>query len=165
MTKGRSFMKGNERVIEQLNVRLAEELTATNQYMVHAEMCENWGYTRLYGVIRTRAITEMKHAERLIERILFLEGRPIVSKLDPIHIGAEVPKMIQFDHANEESAIRGYNESIRIAVELGDNGTRELLQEILTQEEAHIDEIEAQLDQISQMGVQNFLVDQVGQVG
>jgi len=155
-------MKGNERVIEQLNVRLTEELTATNQYMVHAERCENWGYKRLHSLIRARAITEMKHAEKLIERILFLEGRPVVSRLDPIHIGAEIPKMHQFDHAAEESAIRGYNESIRIAVELGDNGTRELLQNILDQEEAHIDEIEAQLEQIAQMGMQNYLVDQVG---
>ncbi len=155
-------MKGNERVIEQLNVRLAEELTATNQYMVHAEMCENWGYKRLYAAIRERAINEMKHAEKLIERILFLEGRPIVSRLDPIHIGGEIPKMHQFDHALEETAIRGYNESIKLAVELGDNGTRELLQSILDQEESHIDDIEAQLDQIAQMGVQNYLVDQVG---
>ncbi|TGU74179.1 MULTISPECIES: bacterioferritin [Geomonas] len=155
-------MKGNERVIEQLNVRLAEELTATNQYMVHAEMCENWGYKRLHAAIRERAITEMKHAEKLIERILFLEGRPIVSRLDPIHIGGEIPKMHQFDHALEETAIRGYNESIKLAVELGDNGTRELLQSILDQEESHIDDIEAQLDQIAQMGVQNYLVDQVG---
>lgn len=155
-------MKGNERVIEQLNVRLTEELTATNQYMVHAEMCENWGYKRLHSLIRTRAIVEMKHAEKLIERILFLEGRPMVSRLDPINIGAEVPKMHQFDHTAEETAIRGYNESIRIATELGDNGTRDLLQEILLQEEAHIDEIEAQLDQISQMGAQNYLAEQVG---
>ncbi|QXE89540.1 bacterioferritin [Geomonas subterranea] len=155
-------MKGNERVIEQLNVRLAEELTATNQYMVHAEMCENWGYKRLYSAIRERAINEMKHAEKLIERILFLEGRPIVSRLDPIHIGGEIPKMHQFDHALEESAIKGYNESIKLAMELGDNGTKELLESILKQEEDHIDDIEAQLDQISQMGVQNYLVDQVG---
>lgn len=154
-------MKGNEKIIEQLNARLAEELTATNQYMVHAEMCENWGYQRLYGILRSRAITEMKHAEQLIERILFLEGRPIVSKLNPINIGPEIPKMHQFDHALEEGAIRGYNESIRIAVELGDNGTRELLKLILTQEEGHIDEIEAHLDQMAQMGVQNYLVDQV----
>ncbi|MBU5614135.1 bacterioferritin [Geomonas azotofigens] len=155
-------MKGNERVIEQLNVRLAEELTAINQYMVHAEMCENWGYKRLYSAIRERAVTEMKHAEKLIERILFLEGRPIVSRLDPIHIGGEIPKMHQFDHALEESAIKGYNESIKLAMELGDNGTKELLESILKQEENHIDDIEAQLDQISQMGVQNYLVDQVG---
>jgi bacterioferritin len=155
-------MKGNERVIEQLNVRLAEELTATNQYMVHSEMCENWGYGKLHSAIRDRAITEMKHAEKLIERILFLEGRPIVSRLDPIHIGSDIPKMHQFDHALEETAIRGYNESIRIAVELGDNGTRDLLQSILEQEEEHIDDLEAQLDQITQMGVQNYLAGQLG---
>jgi len=154
-------MKGNERVIEQLNVRLTEELTATNQYMVHAEMCENWGYKKLHDMIRQRAIVEMKHAEKLIERIIFLEGRPVVSRLDPIHIGGEVPKMHQFDHAAEETAIRGYNESIRIAVELGDNGTRDLLQSILVQEEQHIDDLEAQLDQIAQMGVQNYLSEQV----
>jgi bacterioferritin len=154
-------MKGNERVIEQLNVRLAEELTATNQYMVHAEMCENWGYTKLHKLIRDRAIVEMKHAEKLIERILFLEGRPIVSRLDPIHIGGEVPKMHQFDHAAEETAIKGYNESIRIAAEMGDNGTKELLQAILESEEEHIDDIEAQLDQISQLGVQLYLSAQV----
>ena len=155
-------MKGNERVIEQLNVRLAEELTATNQYMVHAEMCENWGYKKLHSMIRARAIVEMKHAEKLIERIIFLEGRPIVSRLDPIHIGGEVPKMHQFDHASEETAIRGYNESIRIAAELGDNGTKDLLEEILEAEEQHIDDIEAQLDQIAQMGVQLYLSEQLG---
>ncbi|MCM0080235.1 bacterioferritin [Geomonas sp. Red32] len=153
-------MKGNERVIEQLNVRLAEELTAINQYMVHAEMCENWGYKKLQSLIRERAIVEMKHAEKLIERILFLEGRPVVSRLDPIHIGGEVPKMHQFDHASEETAIRGYNESIRVAVEMGDNGTRDLLQSILEHEEAHIDDIEAQLNQIAQMGVQLYLSEQ-----
>lgn len=155
-------MKGNERIIEQLNTLLAEELTATNQYMVHAEMCENWGYMKLYGRIRERAIVEMKHAEKLIERILFLEGRPIVSRLDPIHIGGEVPKMHQFDHALEEGAIKAYNDGIRLAMELGDNGTRDLLQELLNQEESHIDEIEAQLDQMAQMGVQNYLAEQVG---
>lgn len=155
-------MKGNERVIEQLNVRLAEELTAINQYMVHAEMCENWGYGKLHSMIRERSMVEMRHAEKLIERILFLEGRPVVSRLDPIHIGGEVPKMHQFDHAAEESAIRGYNESIRIAAELGDNGTRDLLQSILANEEQHIDDIEAQLDQIAQVGVQNYLSEKIG---
>jgi bacterioferritin len=154
-------MKGNERVIEQLNIRLAEELTAINQYVVHAEMCENWGYSKLHKLIWDRSMVEMKHAEKLIERIIFLEGKPIVSRLDPIHIGGEIPKMHQFDHAAEETAIRGYNESIRIAVELGDNGTRELLQSILENEEQHIDDIESQLDQMAQMGVQNYLAEQV----
>ena len=154
-------MKGNKKVIEHLNVRLAEELTAVNQYMVHAEMCDNWKYGRLHETIRKRAITEMKHAEKLIERILFLEGSPIVSTLNKLSIGAEVPEMHQNDHGAEEMAIKGYNESIRLAVEVGDNGTRELLQSILKDEEDHIDWIEAQIDQIKHAGVQNYLVEQI----
>jgi len=154
-------MKGSEKVIEQLNVRLAEELTAVNQYFVHGEMCENWGYERLHAMIRKRSIDEMKHAEKLIARILFLEGQPIVSNLNKLHIGAEVGKMHFFDHEAEIAAIRGYNESIRICVETGDNGTRELLETILREEEGHIDLIESQLDQIKQMGVQNYLVEQI----
>ena len=154
-------MKGNEKVIEHLNLRLAEELTAINQYMVHSEMCNNWGYERLHKMIEKRAMSEMKHAEKLIARILFLEGRPTVSELNKVHIGAEVPKMHANDLKAEEVAIKGYNESIRLAMEVGDNGTRELLDEILKDEEDHIDEIEAQLDQIKQMGPQNYLVEQI----
>ena len=154
-------MKGNEKILEHLNLRLAEELTAINQYMVHSEMCDNWGYERLHKAIEKRAIDEMKHAEKLISRILFLEGRPIVSDLNKIHIGAEVPKMHQNDWSAEEGAIKGYNESIRLAVEVGDNGSRELLEDILEEEEEHIDWLEAQLDQIKQMGPQNYLVEQI----
>lgn len=155
-------MKGNEKLIEHLNARLAEELTAINQYMVHAELCDNWNYKRLDEVIEKRAITEMKHAEKLIARILFLEGRPIVSNLNKMQIGAEVPKMHEYDRGAEEAAIKGYNDSIRLAVEVGDNGTRDLLQSILKDEEDHIDWIEAQLDQIKQMGLQNYLTEQIG---
>jgi bacterioferritin len=154
-------MKGNQKIVEHLNSRLAEELTAINQYFVHAEMCDNWKYEHLHDAIRKRAIAEMIHAEKLIERILFLEGLPIVSNLNKMFIGDEVPKMHENDHGAEEVAIRGYNESIRVAVDLGDNGTRELLQSILTEEEDHIDWIEAQLDQIKQIGVQNYLVEQI----
>lgn len=154
-------MKGNKKVIEHLNVRLAEELTAINQYMVHAEMCDNWKYGRLHEAIQKRAIAEMKHAEKLIGRILFLEGRPVVSTLNKLYIGAEVPQMHQNDRGAEEAAGRGYNESIRVAVEAEDNGTRELLQSILKEEEDHIDWIEAQLDQIKQVGPQNYLVEQI----
>jgi|SRR6185369_6384545 bacterioferritin len=154
-------MKGNEQIINQLNTRLAEELTAINQYFVHAEMCENWRYERLHEMILKRSIQEMKHAEKLIARILFLDGIPIVSELNKIHIGNEVAKMHKNDHAAETAAIRGYNESIRLAVEVGDNGTRELLESILKEEEEHIDLIEAQIDQIAQMGVQNYLVEQI----
>jgi bacterioferritin len=154
-------MKGNEKLIEELNKRLSEELTAINQYMVHSEMCENWKYSRLQEAIRKRAIVEMVHAEKLIERILFLEGRPIVSNLNKVYIGDQVPKMHENDRGAEEMAIRAYNETIRLAVEVGDNGTKELLDMILKDEEGHIDWIEAQLDQIEQMGVQNYLEQQI----
>ena len=154
-------MKGNEKIIEHLNKRLAEELTAINQYMVHAEMCDNWKYEKLHAAIQKRAIDEMKHAEKLITRILFLEGRPIVSDLNKVFIGAEVPKMHENDREAEDGAIKGYNESIKVAVEVKDNGTREILESILKEEEDHIDWIEAQLDQIRQMGPQNYLVEQI----
>ena len=154
-------MKGNEQIINHLNTRLAEELTAINQYFVHAEMCEGWGYKRLHEMIFKRSIQEMKHAEKLIARILFLDGIPIVSELNKIHIGSEVPKMHSNDQAAETVAIRGYNESIRLTVEVGDNGTRELLESILKEEEEHIDLIETQIDQIAQLGAQNYLMEQI----
>ena len=154
-------MKGNKKLIEHLNARLAEELTAINQYMVHSEMCDAWGYGKLHKQIEKRAIAEMKHAEKLISRILFLEGIPIVSELNKIHIGAEIPKMHENDRLAEDGAIKSYNESIKLAAEVGDNGTRDLLTAILKDEEDHIDELEAQLDQIKQMGIQNYLVDQL----
>ncbi|MBF0549375.1 MAG: bacterioferritin [Deltaproteobacteria bacterium] len=155
-------MKGNERIIEKLNDLLSDELTAINQYMVHSEMCDNWQYEHLHKVIEKRAIDEMKHAEKLIRRILFLEGRPIVSNLKKIHIGAEVEAQHKSDWSAEHDAILSYNDGIKLAVEIGDNGTRELLESILRDEEDHIDWIEAQLEQIKQMGVQNYLVEQIG---
>jgi len=154
-------MKGNERIIERLNARLEDELTAVNQYIVHSEMCANWGYDRLHEAIEKRAIEEMKHAEKLIARIIFLEGMPIVSELNPMRIGANVEGQHKSDWQAEHDAIQEYNADIRLAVELGDNGTRELLEAILTDEEAHIDWIEAQLDQIEQMGIQNYLAEQI----
>lgn len=154
-------MKGDEKVLERLNARLADELTAINQYMVHSEMCANWGYERLHEAIEKRAVEEMKHAEKLIARILFLEGTPIVSKLNPLSIGADVEAQLKSDWAAEEEAIKVYNDDIRFSTEVGDNGTREMLEEILTDEETHIDWIEAQLDQIEQMGIQNYLVEQI----
>ncbi len=154
-------MKGNEKIIEHLNMRLAEELTTINQYMVHAEMCENWKYKKLDETIQKRAIAEMRHAEKLISRILFLEGTPVVSNLLQIRIGPEVPKMHEYDHGAEEVAIRGYNATIRMAVEAGDNNTKVLLESILKEEEDHIDWIEGQLDQIKQMGLQTYLAEQI----
>jgi bacterioferritin len=154
-------VKGNEKIIEHLNTRLAEELTAINQYFVHAEMCDNWKYKQLHDVIRKRSIAEMIHAEKLIERILFLEGRPIVSNLNKMFIGSEVPKMHENDRGAEEAAIRGYNVSIRLAGEVGDNNTKVLLESILKEEEDHIDWIEAQQDQIKQIGLENYLGEQI----
>jgi bacterioferritin len=155
-------MKGNKRIIERLNALLADELTAINQYMVQSEMCANWGYEKLHKAIEKRAIDEMKHAEKLIGRIIFLEGSPTVTKLNKIEIGADVKTQHENDQKAEEGAIQAYNADIKLAVEVGDNGTRELLESILKDEEEHIDWIEAQLDQIKQMGMQSYLVEQLG---
>ncbi len=154
-------MKGIPQVIDTLNHQLADELTAISQYMVHSEMCANWGYDKIADVTEKRAIDEMKHAEKLIGRILFLEGRPVVSELNPLHIMGDVPTQLQSDHAAEEGAIAAYNAAIRQCAELGDAGSRELFEDILEDEEKHIDWLEAQLDQIGQMGLQNYLATQV----
>jgi bacterioferritin len=154
-------VKGNEKVIEKLNALLADELTAINQYMVHSEMCDDWEYQRLHEAIEQRAITEMRHAETLIARILFLEGMPVVSELNPIHIGADVEKMHVNDAQAELDAVKSYNEGIALTTELGDNGTREMLESILKDEEEHLDWLEAQLDQIEQIGLQHYLVEQI----
>lgn len=154
-------MKGNEKVIATLNFLLADELTAVSQYMVHSEMCANWMYAELAEKIEKRAIEEMKHAEKHIGRILFLEGVPIVSNLNKMSIGPDVETMLKNDEKAEAGAIKAYNDAIKQAAELGDNGTREMLEDILGDEEAHIDWIEAQLDQIKQMGIQNYLVEQL----
>lgn len=150
-------MKGDEKILSVLNDLLADELTAINQYMVHSEMCANWGYQRLHEKIEKRAIEEMKHAEKLIARILFLEGTPMVSRLNPIHIGDDVPKQLQSDLSAEITAVRAYNEAIRLADELGDAVTRELLEHILKDEDDHVDWLEAQHDQIRQMGLALYL--------
>ena len=153
-------MKGNAKVIARLNARLAEELTAISQYILHSEMCANWGYKKLHEAVEKRAKDEMKHAEMLIGRILFLEGKPIVSKLVEMKIGAAVEAQLKNDWAAEDGAVKSYNADIGFSAETNDNGTRELLASILKDEEDHIDWIEAQLDQIAQMGIQNYLVEQ-----
>lgn len=153
-------MKGNEKIIATLNAFLADELTAINQYIVHSEMCDNWGYGKLHDAVEKRAIDEMKHAEKLIARMLFLEGTPIVSALNKINIGAAVDVQLKNDREAEAGAIKGYNDGIRLCLELGDNGSRELIDANLREEEAHIDWLEAQLDQINQMGLQNYLLGQ-----
>ncbi len=150
-------MKGNAKIIETLNMLLADELTAISQYMVHSEMCDNWGYARLHKAVEGRAIDEMKHAEKLIGRILFFEGKPVVTKINPMHIGIDVADQLAQDHEAEAVAIKNYNVAIRQAGDLDDNGTKDLLTSILNDEEAHIDWIEAQQDQISQMSIQVYL--------
>ncbi len=150
-------MKGNKNLIDTLNSLIADELTAVNQYMVHAEIAENWGYGKLHDHYQKRAIDEMKHAEKLIGRILFLEGMPVVSNYREIKIGSEVPKQLDNDHYLEEGAIKSYNEAIKLAVEVADNATKEILESILKDEDRHIDDIENLQDEIRQMGLPVFL--------
>ena len=149
------------KIIETLNSLLTDELTAINQYIVHSEMCSNWGYEKLHRLDEKRAIDEMKHAEKLIARILFLEGVPVVNYLKKITIGSEVAAQHNNDLHSEIEAIALYNNGIKLALEIGDNGTRELLESILKHEEGHLDWLEAQINQISQMGIQNYLADQL----
>jgi len=155
-------MKGNEKLIKVLNALLADELTAINQYMVHSEMCDSWGYGKLHEQFEKRAIDEMKHAEKLIGRILFLEGIPIVSELKQIRIGSEIPKQLENDLKAEIDAIKAYNESIKLAGDVNDFATREILEGILQDEDRHVDEIEELQDQIGHMSLQIFLTTQVG---
>ena len=155
-------MKGNPKLIATLNDLLADELTAINQYMVHSEMAEAWGYKKLHEAFEKRAIDEMKHAEALIGRILFLEGTPTVSKLNKMMIGADVPKQLAGDRALEMGAVKAYNEAIILAGEVKDFATRQLLEKILGDEDKHIDQIEEMQDQIQQMTLQIFLTTKVG---
>jgi bacterioferritin len=154
-------MKGNPKVIETLNALLADELTAVSQYMVHSEMCDDWGYTRLHKAVEGRAKDEMRHAEMLIGRILFLEGKSTVSKINPMHIGNTVEDQLNSDHESEAGAVANYNAAIAQAGELLDHGTRDMLTSILKDEEGHIDWLEAQKDQVAQMGIQIYLSLQV----
>jgi bacterioferritin len=154
-------MKGNDKIIATLNSLLADEMTAINQYMVHSEMCAGWGYEKLHHHVEKRAVDEMKHAEKLIGRILFLEGTPVVSQLRKIVIGADVPAQLASDRSAEMDAIRAYNDAIAQAGELKDFATRELLTEILKDEDRHLDGIEELEDQIKQMSPQVFLGTQI----
>ena len=156
-------MKSNHKLMQTLNGLLAGELTAINQYVVHAEMAENWGYGKLKKSVGARSITEMKHAEKLIERILFLEGTPIVGELNKINIGADVPQQCANDLTLEMTTVANYNSAVKLAMEVGDNATREILEGILKDEDGHVNEIEEKLDQIKQMGVQHFLAIQAGE--
>ena len=150
-------MKGTRKILALLNERLSEELTAISMYMVHSEMCASWGYDKLHEAFEKLAVDEMKHAEMLIGRILFLEGAPTVSKLQPMTIGATVEEMVKADEDAETGAIKAYNATIAAAVTDADNGTRELVAKILLDEERHVDWAEMQRELIKQMGLQNYL--------
>lgn len=151
-------MKGHPEVVQALNDRLSEELAAILQYMVHAEMAENWGYMKLAEALKKRAITEMRHAERHIERILFLEGFPEVSRIGEIRIGKNVEEIILRDYEAEVQAVKDYNATMHLAQSLGDGGTREMLAEILKDEEAHVNWLEEQRDLLGQVGLPTHLL-------
>jgi bacterioferritin len=156
-------LKGNKKVIAYLNEVLKAELTAINQYFLHAEMCNNWGYKRLYALTRKESIGEMKHAEELIERILLLDGTPILTDLFPLRIGMNVKAQMENDLSLELEAVGRLNDAIRLAVEVGDNGSRELFERILVEEEEHVDFLEAQLHSIKEVGIENYLAAQFGE--
>jgi bacterioferritin len=156
-------MKGNPKVLAELNKALKEELTAINQYFLHAEMCENWGYRKLAEYIKKQSIGEMKHAESLMERILFLDGTPSMQPLD-VKIGKTVREMIESDLALEVAAVKQYNNAVAIATTEGDNGSRELFEILLKDEEDHVDFLEAQMQQIKDMGYERYLSQQIGEL-
>lgn len=154
-------MKGKAEVIEILSKALKEELGALNQYMLHAEMQENWGYKRLHAMTKKQAIGEMKHAEELIERILFLEGMPNLADLPKLTIGKDVKQQLSNDLALEKSAVADYNAAVAAARKAGDNGSADLLDELLHDEEEHVDQLETQLELIDQLGLENYLAQQM----
>jgi bacterioferritin len=154
-------MDGKAKLIDTLNSLLADELAAINQYIVHAEMCEDWGYGKLHEKLEKRAIEEMKHAETLIGRILFLGGTPVVTELSKIMIGKGVDDQVEKDRLAEEAAIKAYNDAIVFAGEVRDHATRDMLVQILKDEDRHMDEIEELQDQIEQMTLPMFLITQV----
>ncbi len=154
-------MRGNDKVIQFLNEVLKAELTAINQYFLHAKMCDNWGYKRLAHHSREESIDEMKHAEWCVERILFLEGTPNMSELFPLKIGSDVKKQHEADLALEEAAVARLNNAIRTAVKEGDSASRELFEKILIEEEHHIDWLEAQLGMIKEIGIENYLAQHI----
>lgn len=158
-------MKGDARVLKFLNETLKAELTAINQYFLHAEMCENWGYQALAKYVRKESIDEMRHAEALMERILFLDGMPGMQNLFPLRIGKNVKAQFENDLALELEALPRLNKAIATCVEVGDNGSRELFEKILVDEEHHVDWLEAQLGMIEEMGIGVYLSQQMGEDG
>ena len=155
-------MRGDPELIEMLNDVITAELTAINQYFVHAKMCDNWGYKRLAEHIRAESIDEMRHAEALVERVLYFDGFPNLQRLNPLRVGESVEEQFRNDLDLEYVAVERLNNGIAAAVAAGDNGTRHLLEEILVSEEEHIDWLETQLTAIEQVGLQQYLAEQLG---
>jgi bacterioferritin len=155
-------LKGSERVLAELNRALQSELQAIVQYMVHGEMQNNWGYAKLGNYIKKQAIDEMRHAEGLIERILYLDGTPDVSKMPPPNIGANVREQLANDRAAEQDAVKTYNAAVRVCADDGDNGSREMFERMVKDEEQHEDWLDSQLNVIEQVGIQNYLAQQSG---
>jgi len=154
-------MRGNDKVLEHLSVALKAELTAINQYFLHAKMCENWGYFRLGKYYRKESIEEMVHAEKLMNRILFLEGTPNMTDIGPINVGRNVKAQLENDLVLELDAVKHLNGAIRTAVEASDNASRALFEEILADEEEHVDYLEGQLHAIGEMGIENYVAQQL----
>ena len=154
-------MKGDAKVIEALNRALTIELTAINQYFVHAKMCENWGYERLAEHIRKESIEEMKHAEVLVDRILYFDGVPNLQRLWPLKVGETVAEQFESDLHAEYDAVERLNNGIALCVAKGDNGTRELLADLLVSEEEHVDWLETQQETIRQIGLERYLAQQL----
>ena len=154
-------MKGNPQVIDALNRALTIELTAINQYFVQAKMCKNWGFEKLGKKHYEESIGEMKHAEKLIDRIIFLEGVPEIARYDTIRVGIDVKEQLEFDLALETSGVNAYNEAITLAAQVKDNGSRELMNEILVDSEEHVDWLEAQLNLIQTVGLERYLAEQI----
>ena len=154
-------MRGHDQIITLLNEVLTNELTAINQYFIHARMCENWGYDRLWHKLREESIGEMKHADALIERVLYLEGIPNVQRLGKVNVGQTVPEQLRLDLELERAALKMLNDGIELCRGLSDAGSRELLEHILTSEEEHTNWIEAQLALIDQVGESNYLAQQI----
>jgi len=154
-------MRGHDQILKFLNEVLKAELTAINQYFLHAKMCENWGYQRLAEYNRKESISEMVHAEKLMQRILFLEGTPNMTEIGPIKVGANVKAQLESDLALELDALPRLNAGIKAATELGDNASRELFEQILVDEEEHVDYLEGQLHVIAEVGLDNYLAQQI----
>jgi bacterioferritin len=156
-------MQGSQKVIDALNAGLTIELTAINQYFVQAKMCKNWGLHRLAAKHYHESLGEMKHAEMLIDRILFLEGVPEIARYDVIRVGTDIPEQFQYDLALESKGVKTYNDAVQLCIAENDGGSRDLFEKILVESEEHVDWLETQIDLISRLGLQNYLITQVGE--